>query len=589
MRYARTSWFLTELLLHLLWWDGICQLPLLTPMRPAPLLRWQKLARRYRTLAHSEGGLLIKVGQFLSLRVDLMPQVVRDELALLQDQVPAEPWTTIRQHIEADLGTPVDEIFAWISPQAVASASVAQVHSAQLNSGERVILKVVRPLVPEQFNLDLKFFALLVHILSLIPVLRRSFNLSQLLTEFTKVSLRELDLAVEGQNAQRFASDFANDPTIYIPQVYWQHSGAYTLTMEDVGYLSLKNMDAIQAAGIDPKAVAQRLAEAIVNQIFVHHFVHADPHPGNLFIKPMLVPQEKRPPFLPGEPIPYAPNRPFQIALIDFGMAIPILPEEREWLREFVIGLGLGDARRIVQAYERGGLLKPEADVAQVEAMTEDLLNGFQEMLVGIMPNPEAEETRLFFAKHGDLMGNSYPFKIPMDLLFMYRALNTMGLVVKRVDPDFDLSATVAPLAVQLLLREWQASVQERMQSFTALAQLLATNPMKVDQVLVHAQRAFQLPESLQQLFVPLQGGLKTQSEMNSKDRQALKRLEGSIRRLNRSLVALGVVILLLLWTIGLQRTDLVALLESGADHYGILAMALSLLWLLWSSVRGGS
>ncbi|MEM7125461.1 MAG: AarF/UbiB family protein [Chloroflexota bacterium] len=582
------TWFFASLIFHLIWWDWICKLPLLRSIRPESVKRWQSIARRYRRLAHCEGGLLIKVGQFLSLRVDLLPQAVRDELSLLQDRVPAAPWGTIRQHIEADLGVPVTQLFAWVSPQAVASASVAQVHSAQLHSGERVVIKVVRPQVPEQFAMDLKFFALQVRLLSLIPMLRRSFNLPQLLTEFTNVSLRELELVEEGQNAQRFANDFTDEPHIYIPCIYWQYSGAYTLTMEDVGYLSLKDLAAIEAAGIDRKQIAQQLAEIIVKQIFVYHFVHADPHPGNIFIKPLPLLRENRVDFSPGEAVPHVPNRPFQIAFIDFGMAIAIPPEAQAWLREFIIGLGLSDARRIIQAYERGGLLHPEADVVQVEAMTEELLDGFQEMLVGIMPDPNDEKTKRFFERHGDLMGNKYPFKIPMDLLFMYRALNTVGLVVKQVDSDFELSTAVAPLAIRLVLQEWQAAVQERVQTFTTLAQLLITYPMKVDQVLLEARRAFQVPEPVQQLLnLPLRQQT-TRTEMDSKDRQTLQQLEGSIRRLHRSMVAFGIIVASLLWFVGLQWVDLLAFFESAADRFGIVAVALSLTFFLWNSIRGG-
>ncbi|MBV7337422.1 hypothetical protein KFU94_56160 [Chloroflexi bacterium TSY] len=589
MRYGRLGWFVVSLILHILWGDWLSNLPILRRIRHStPVAIWQQLAHRYRILAYKEGGLLIKVGQFLSLRVDLLPQSVREELALLQDQVPADPWPAIRQHMEADLNQPLDQLFVWISPQAMASASVAQVHSAQLHTGERVVVKVIRPQVPGQFAVDLKFFALLARCLNLIPMMRRSFNLPQLLEEFTKVTNRELDLVEEGKNAERFASDFAAEPRIYIPEIYWQYSGAYTLTMEDVGYLSLNNLAAIEAAGINRKQIAQQLAEAIVKQIFVYHFVHADPHPGNIFIKPLPHQQENRTSFLPGEPVPYVPNRPYQIVLIDFGMAIPIPPEAQTWLKEFIIGLGLRDASRIIRAYEQGGLLQPEADVAKVEAMTKDLLNGFQDILVGIMPDPKNERTKLFFEKHGDLMSSNYPFKIPMDLLFMYRAMSTIALVVKQVDPEFELTTAVAPLAIRLLLREWQTAVQECIQNFTTLGQLLITHPMKVDQMLSQAQRAFQVPEVFQQLLMP-QHNHVTRTKMDLKDRQTLQHLEVSIRRLNRTMVAFGIIAAGLLWYVGLQRADLWVLLEGAADRYGVLAMALSLTFFLWSSIRGGS
>lgn len=587
-RYWRVNWFITMLVLHLLWWDGICKLPPLSMLRPAPIPRWQRLAQRYRRLAHEEGGLLIKVGQFLSLRVDLLPQIVLDELALLQDQVPAATWPIIRRHIEADLGQSVDHLFAWVSPDAVASASIAQVHAAQLKNGERVVIKVIRPGVPERFATDLSAFATQIRLLNFIPLFRRGIDLQKLLAEFTKVTNSELDLVKEGRNAERFATDAANDAHIYIPTIYWQFSGAYTLTMEDVGYISLRNIAAISAVGIDLQQIAQQLAEAIAKQIFVYHFVHADPHPGNIFIRPLPLPHERRTNFVPGELVPYAPSRPFQIAFIDFGMAVAIPQQEQIWLREFIIGLGLRDAHRIIQAYHKGGILRPDADVDKVEAMTADLLNGFQDMLVGIVPDMEADETKLFHSKYSDLAGDNYPFRLPTDLLFMYRALGTVSLVVKRLDPTFELSSAVAPIAVQMLLQEWQQSAQERMHAFTALIESLTTYPLRADQVIIQAQRFFQPLEPFQQLFVPLRDGFKTRTEMAHKDRETLQQLERSVQRLNRTLVTLSIIALgLLIGYLGLQRADAWPLIATIADRYSIFFMVLSFTLLLWNIVRG--
>lgn len=573
MRYIRISWFWVRLLLHLLWWDGLCKLPVLNLLRPAPEPRWQRLARRFRMLAHREGGLLIKVGQFLSLRVDLLPQIVCDELALLQDQVPAVPWARIRPHIEADLGMSVAQLFAWITPTAVASASVAQVHTAQLQSGERVVVKVVRPRVPEEFAMDLKFFALQIKLFNLIPMFRRTFTFSQLLQEFTRVTMRELDLVEEGHNAQRFAKNFAGDDQIYVPTIYWHYSGAYTLTMEDVNFLSLKNLAAIEAVGIDTRKIAPLLAEYTVKQIFVFNFVHADPHPGNIFIKPLPLPQEKRADFLPGEIVPYATNRPFQIVFIDFGMAVAIPPAAQAWLREFIIGMGMNDAKRIIRAYERGGLLSPDVDVARVEAMTVDLLDGMQGLLVGIMPDPEDPKTKRFFAKHSDVTGPNFPFRIPMDLLFMYRAMSTMGYVVTRIDPQYDLTTAVAPVALRFLMEEWQNDIQERIQAFSVLGRLLTTYPIKVDQILLQAQRTFQLPETLQQLFIPsLQPRDRAYAEMNSHDRQTLQQLERSVRYLHYSVVIMSAITITLMmmalfFIISAQQMNWSAVLETALQY----------------------
>lgn len=586
-RYIQIGSFLLAILFHLLWWDGICSLPVLRWMRPSPQGRWTRLAKRYCVFAMEQGGLLVKAGQFLSLRSDLFPSSVTQELATLQDEMQPAPFADITQALETDLARPLHELFLQFSAHPMASASVAQVHRAQLFSGEQVVVKILRPGTPNQFEMDLSAFRWLVGALNLIPWMRRSFDLTQLLEEFTFVTRNELNLRIEGRNAEHFAQVSRGNEDVYIPKVYWSHSGAHTLTMENVGYLKLNDVVAIQATGIHIEKVADKLAQLILQQIFVFHFVHADPHPGNIFIKPLPVPQESRKAFLPGESVPYSPNRPFQIVFIDFGMAVEIPPQARPWLREFVIGLGLRDARRIVQAYLDGGLLRPGVDIEQVELFTADLLNGFQDLLVGLMPDPKDAKTRIFMEKHGDMMGKDYPFQIPMDLLFMYRALATVGGVVKRLDPTFDLSSAAAPFAIQLFVEELQDNLQSRLQSMTTLGQLLLASPMRLDQVLYQAHKMLQMPDIVhQQIMRPLRD-LTIKTELTREDRHTFQKLEGSVQRLNRSMAVMGTVVVAVLWYVGLQSSDIMTVIAQQAERFGGPALALSFTIYLWSALRG--
>jgi len=594
-RHLQITCFWLRLFTHLLWWDRLCTFPplsLFPPLRAKQMdqmARWRKLAQAYRQLAIKHGGLLIKVGQHLSLRFDLFPQPVLRELAQLQDNVAAAPFPAVAQVIEADLGQPLATLFHWISPQPVASASVAQVHMAELPSGEQVAVKVIRPGVIETFAMDLTSFSLLIQLLRFFPRARNSFDLKALMAEFTAVTARELELVEEGRNAERFAHEFSADPRIHIPKIYWQYSGQQTLTMENVGYLSLRELPLLDAAGIDRAAVAKELAQLIVRQIFVFHFVHADPHPGNIFVKPLLHPLETRAAFRPGEAVPYQPQRPFQIILIDFGMAIEIPAKERVWLREFVIGLGLRDARRIMRAYQIGGILRPNADLVQLEAMTADLLHSFQEMLVGIMPDPESEETRRFYEQHAEILFHGYPFQIPMELLFMYRSLGTMGFVVKQLDPDFELSTVVAPLAIQWLVKDWQTIVQDRAKLFANFGQLLITSPTKLDEIILQAQRTFEIPEAVRLLFSPPAQEQQMMTVLATEDRRNIQQLERSVRQLNRSMMVLvGLIAVGVFWYISLNRSEMLALLMSYGETYGFFFMIISSILLLWNWIRGG-
>jgi predicted unusual protein kinase regulating ubiquinone biosynthesis (AarF/ABC1/UbiB family) len=588
-RYLQIGGFWASLLAHLLWWDLFFALPVLRWLQPAREERWQQLAQRYCCLAAAVGGLWIKLGQFLSLRVDLFPRSVIQELELLRDQAPAAPYVEVVPQVEAELGASLPELFAWFSPEPVASASVAQVHRAQLHSGQQVVVKVLRPGTPDQFAMDLELMAFCVRGLGLLPPVRHSFDLERMLAEFTEVTRRELDMCVEAANAERFARAAVNNPMLYIPAVHLRYSGRCVLTMEDATYLRLNNLAEIDAAGIDRQQIAQQLAQLILEQIFVLNFVHADPHPGNFFLRPLPGPEERREPFAPREPVPYRRNRMFQIVLIDFGMAVAIPPEQQAWLREFLIGLGLRDAKRIVQAYQRGGLLRAGADVRRVEAMTVDLLDGYQGLLVGLMPDFDDPRTQQLFEKHGALLTYEYPFQIPMDLLFMYRAMGTLGGVIGSLDREFDLSSAAMPFALQFFWQKWQQEMLERSEAVAMIGQLLLQNPVPVSEVLMLAQRTLQPPELVDQFLLQPWRERSVQAELSHLDRDALRQLDRSVRAIRRTLVALGFGLAgILLLTTDLSHSDLLRTLVELASEYGTLLAGAVLLWLGWQTVRGG-
>ncbi|HEX5718926.1 MAG TPA: AarF/UbiB family protein, partial [Thermoanaerobaculia bacterium] len=324
-RYRKVRRFVTRTFIHVLWWDMFLNVPGLRRFRPPAVGRWARIARRYRVLAGEMGGVLIKLGQFLSVRVDLLPAEVTRELAGLQDEVPPERFEDIVRQIEGDFGRPLLEVFSWVSPEPVGAASLAQVHPARLLSGEPVVVKALRPGIDVLVETDLAAAGLAFRLLKVSRKLRRRVDLDRLAGEIAVTTRRELDLANEGRNAERFAKDFADDPRVEIPRVVWSASARRTLTLENVGYLKIADLSAIERAGISRPEVARVLYRIYMQQIFVHHFVHADPHPGNLFVKPLPLPGES--PFGPGDPVPVPPPgtvRPFQIVFVDFGMVAPI-------------------------------------------------------------------------------------------------------------------------------------------------------------------------------------------------------------------------------------------------------------------------
>ncbi|MCX6047107.1 MAG: AarF/UbiB family protein [Chloroflexi bacterium] len=551
-RYRKQGWFFAGAILHFLWWDRFLNRPILRRFRRAPGPRWRRMARAYCTMAVEMGGLPIKLGQFLSLRVDLLPPDVTQILAMLQDDVPAAPLAAIMATIEQDLHASVASCFVWFSPQPLASASLAQVHQAQLPSGEQVAVKVLRPGTASQIEMDLVVTTLLVRVLKRFPAVSGGIDLDLVLAEFSAVTRRELDFVTEGRSTERFANDFADDAQVYIPKVYWAYSGAHVLTLEYVAYLKIDEADQLAAAGIDQKAVAEQLARLVLKQILVTHFVHGDPHPGNLFIKPLPHPDENRGhEFAPGEVVPYWANRPFQIVLIDFGMTAVIPEEAWRWLQEFVIGVGLRDPRLVVQSYMTGGILRPGVDIGQIEALTTDILVHFQDALVGLMPDTSKPRNLDLLAQYRDLL-DEYPFQFPTNLLFMYRALSTAGSIIRQLDPDFDLTRTAAPFANQLLWQTWQKEWLAWLQSLTTLGSLLLAPSPQPDRILSQARTFFKPPVSFQALFSQTEREPKLRTGFAAEDRKLIERLTKSVERLTWVVATIGVLLVSLVWQTGI-------------------------------------
>ncbi|GBC60293.1 hypothetical protein DENIS_1244 [Desulfonema ishimotonii] len=379
-RYRRVRWFFFKIFLQTLWWDILLNRPALRWFRPPALARWQAIARRFRSLAVEMGGVLIKLGQFLSVRVDILPVEVTQELAGLQDKVPPEPLEDVIAQIEADFGRPIAEIFEWFSPEPLGAASLAQAHRVRLRSGEGAVVKVLRPGIDVLVETDLAAISLAFRWLRLYRRLSHRVNLDWLVEEFSTVTRRELDFEREAENAGRLAADFKNDPRLYLPEVYREYSSARTLALEDVGYIRITDFETIEDVGISRAKVADQLYTIYMQQVFETFFVHVDPHPGNLFVRPLPCEDEIRAGitgFGPGDPVPHVPDRPFQIVFIDFGMMAPVPARLRAALREYVVGLGTRDAYKIVQAFVNAGTLLPGADLKRLEEVHEALFERF--------------------------------------------------------------------------------------------------------------------------------------------------------------------------------------------------------------------
>lgn len=538
-RYRKLRRFLAATFLQALWWELILRQPGLRRLRTPALPRWQEVTRRYRELAVEMGGVLIKLGQFLSIRVDLLPREITSILAGLQDEVPAAPTEAIRQAAEDDLGQPIGALFSSFAPRPLGSASLAQVHAATLASGEQVVVKVLRPGIETLVETDLAAIGLAVRWFKMWGAARRRVDLDRLADEFALTTRHELDLEREGRSAERLAADLTSDtaadwdlPAVAVPRIVWSASSRRVLTMENVTAIKISDRDALAAAGIAPAAVAASLFQLVLYQAFVTHFVHADPHPGNLFVRPLgpdtvshsaAVPDT----FAGGVPDTSAAEqappaeRAFEIVYIDCGMMAEVPETLQAALREIVIAFGTRDPRRLVDAYVQAGVLLPGADLDRLYTAHEELFERLWGMGLGEMQQAAFAEAPQFLRRYWDLIVRT-PIQMPVDLLFVGRAFGLVAGLATHLDPTFDPTTTLGSFAGRIARGELGGG------SFVdGLLDLLR----RVTGLPARAERALQRLE---------RGEITVKAALAGDAAKAAAELQRSIRTLTRTVVAVG-------------------------------------------------
>ena len=518
LRYVRVVRFFAGAFLSIIWWDLIIRrLPGLRGLvRRSEIGRWRRIAQRFRRLAVQMGGVLIKLGQFLSIRVDVLPAEVTAELAGLQDEVPPESLADIRAVVVQEFGRPLEKVFAWFAPEPDAAASLAQVHRARLVSGEEVVVKVQRPHIETLVETDLAAIRTASNWLKLYRPIARRVDLNRLFDEFARTTRAELDFVAEGKNAERFSADFADDAGVYIADIYWDYTTRRVLTLENVASIKITDYAAIEAAGISRAQVARRLYDTYLKQVFVTNFVHADPHPGNLFVHPLRPSAGAR----PGDP------RPFLLIFVDFGMVAVIPDRLRAHLRDYLIGLGTRDSRRVVQAYIDAGILLPGADRRRLEEIHDVMFQRFWGVRMGQLRDFALEQAEYFIREYRDII-YEMPFQLPADILFVGRAIGILSGMATSLDPEFDPWNALIPFAEGLtaeeLARDWRAWLDE----LSTMARLVLALPHRFDQFLTEARR----------------GELTMQAALAPDTARALLRLERSVDRLTWGVIAASLLV----------------------------------------------
>ncbi|WP_164234118.1 ABC1 kinase family protein [Microbacterium hydrocarbonoxydans] len=475
-RYRRILSFAAREFLQIWWFELV--LPrfgmsaIAERTRPA---RMQRFARRFHALAVGLGGLMIKVGQFMSSRLDVLPPEITAELEGLQDEVPAVPFAEIRALAEAELGVPLERAYAWVDENPVAAASLGQVHRARLSALdaadtglEDVVVKVQRPGIDEIVAVDLAALRRVAGWLRRVRVVADRVDAPALVEEFATTSLQEIDYLHEAANAERFAENFADDPRVDTPSVVWERSTRRVLTLSDVTAIKINDRDALRAAGIDPSEVADVFAQVMFDQVFTHSFVHADPHPGNIFVTP----QE-----------PDAAGRAWRLTFVDFGMMAEVPDSLRDGLRTLLIAVTARDSRGLVRAAQQIGVLLPAADTRELERALTALFARFGGMGFAELSRVDPREFRDFAAEFGDVV-RSLPLQLPENMLLLIRAVSLTSGMCSGLNPAFNVWDAAEPYAAGLLRDESGNLLQAFAQQAASTAAVTWRLPQRIDDII---------------------------------------------------------------------------------------------------------
>jgi ubiquinone biosynthesis protein len=380
------------------------------------------------------GPTFVKLGQMLSTREDLLPPAWTTELARLHCDVAPVPFDDLLPQVERALGRSPFEVFCNLEREPYAAASIAQVHRATLASGTPVILKIRRPGIEAKVDADLRILEHLAHLVEHeIPEVRR-YQPVQVVGQLRASLERELDLAVEARNTERFARNFADDLDILVPRVYWEWTSSAMNVQEHIEGIRGNDLAAIDKAGLDRKVLAARGADAVLKMILVDGFFHADPHPGNVM-------------YLPG-------NR---IALIDFGMVGRLSPERRRQIVDLLAGLARHDEETMLEVLLdwRGDDVVDEARLAtDLGDLAFDYVDlQLKDLKIGVLLRRVSAILR------------EHSIVLPVDLTLLFKALISLEGLGRQYDPEFRLIERVKPFLDRAMRDRYQpAEVARRAQ-----------------------------------------------------------------------------------------------------------------------------
>ena len=374
---------------------------------------------RIRSALEDLGPIFVKAGQIISTRRDLLPDDIANELSKLQDRVPPFPGYKAKKIIESALNRPLEALFTSFDEEALASASIAQVHAATLLDGQSVVVKVLRPHIKKQIENDVDILRIFAKIAERYLIHGRRLKATEIINEIAQTLYDELDLLREGANASQLRRNFANSPLLYVPKIYWDLCRPDVLVLERIHGIPVHDIDKLKASGINMTKLAERGLEVFFTQVFRDSFFHADLHPGNIFVSD------------------HDPENPSYI-VVDFGIVGSLNHRDQRYLAENMIAFFKRDYQRVAELHIACGWLPPGTRIDQFEgairAVSEPIFEqplrkvSFAKLLL-----------RLF------QVARQYHINIQPQLILLQKTLLNIEGLTRQLAPELDLWTTAAP------------------------------------------------------------------------------------------------------------------------------------------------
>lgn len=468
--------------------------------------RHRRRAVHFRNTALEMGGVMIKLGQFLGTRADVMPEEYIEELGKLQDEVPPVQFEEIKAVIENEFKSPLSQVFPDFNQEPEGAASLAQVHRATLPTGEKVAVKIQRPNIEELINNDLGIFSYLMEGLNRFTRAGKRFDIRGIVGEFARTLGDEIDFYREGFYAERFRQNFESSQIIEIPKVYWDYTGDRVLTLEAIDGIKIWDFDEIERQGIDRTEVAHEMLQSFLQMLLGDGFFHADPHPGNLFV-------------IPGPVITY----------VDFGMVGEITPEKREILKQGAIAVVKDDVDGLITALVKLGFIHRDANMKPIKTTLRWLFENYSGLTSHDFDFQRLEVIQEDVRK----IMHEQPFTMPSEFAFLGRAAGTLIGLITGLDPQFDFVESARPYM--------QTMIDEMRSSITDLIAEEAKNYAKI---------FLNLPKQVQNVFSQLEKGnlvarIDTTEIVKAINRSDRNRLLNSFGIVISSLIIGGIILVL--------------------------------------------